>query len=292
MYFVKIVVFLTILGLLFCSSISQAGKLDQVRDAVHNHDDQESSSCDSDSDDYYNDTFDEEYNADDGNVVFDYLPNQLPPTYFLSRPYALGHPGHVFRLRPITVSETPGVVAVSDPRAEVFAEQDLLSDTSVRLATEYALDLDGVHRPSLLVSFDSVYIFGFSTQWTHYVERLSAGQYDQLTIGDFNITFKVIQSQALQLRTGIGARMISDGQLAFGFNFNCALDLFIKDPYVISVVGDIGNLDQALYLHVRATVGAMLGCFEPYLGYDLVLIGSDAAIVWFQGPLLGIRLWV
>jgi hypothetical protein len=281
------VILVSILGLLLYTPISWAGKLEKVRQAIHGSDQTESDHDDDDDDDDFSyDPFCMPYDTfckEDYPVYQKKIENydELPPaverslTYFLARPYALDYPGHVFRI---------DQAEVTDP--------SYLQKTSIRLASEYALDLEGVHRPSYLLSYDQVSRFGFSSQWTHYIEQLGDQQYDQLTIGDLNLTIRLIQNQKLQLRYSMGIRMLLDSPLSVGVSVGCLADFFIKDPFVISFVGDIGILGLAFYLHTRLTAGALWGHLEGYLGYDLVYIDGKSASAMFQGPLIGIRLWI
>jgi hypothetical protein len=225
-------------------------------------------------------------------------PAWIPSGFFLPHPYAGGRPGQVFvtrhlrRLEPILVEETLEHRVYFDPALAALAGEQDLASWSVRLASEYAYDFGPVHRPSLLASIDSIYRLGITTHWTHYLEPLGDGSLDRLTVGDLNLTFRVAQSEHAQVRLGLGARMLAGGELAFGFNFTYLIDLFPVDPLVISLVADVGNLGAAFTARGRVTLGVQLGPFEPYLGYDLTCFTSQAALVLFQGPVAGLRVWL
>ncbi len=222
----------------------------------------------------------------------------IPGAYFVSRPYANGHRGYLYTTgricsqEPLILEDTFDSFAAYDPGAEALNRRKDLSSWSLRLAAEYAYDYDPVHRPNISASFDSIYRIGLATRWTHYIEPLSSGDSDQITIGDLNLTIRVAQSEIAEVRMGLGWRIIHDGQVSSGFNLAYFIDVFPVDPLVFSIAGDLGNLGRALYLHGRLSLGAQLGPVEPYLGYDLVLIEGTSVGVVFQGPVAGLRIWL
>jgi hypothetical protein len=224
-------------------------------------------------------------------------PPGTPSAFFLPRPYMNGHRGHLLDVRalwrqfPESVERTPDEIVVTDHAAEVLAREPALSFWSARLETEYAMDLSRVHRPALALSVDSISRFGLTARWTHYLEPLPGGELDQLGIGDLNLTYRVAQGEAAEVRLGLGARLLVDDGATLGFNFTYAIDLFPTDPLVISVGIDLGNLGRAFYGHGRVTLGAVFGRIEPYLGYDLAWIAGPDAGALFQGPVAGVRAW-
>jgi hypothetical protein len=157
-----------------------------------------------------------------------------------------------------------------------------------RIATEYAYDVDHVHRPAVRLQLELPLRVGLESAWTHFIEPLMDGGLDRLTIGDANLTFRFAQSERAQFRAGLGARLMTDhlGTDA-GFNFTYGFDLFPARPLVISGAFDLGNLGQAFVFAGRATVGAALGRVELYAGYDVLLVDP----VLFHGPVAGVRIW-
>jgi hypothetical protein len=231
----------------------------------------------------------------------------IPSAYFVSHPYAGGHRGFLFttgklcRGEPVILEDTHAAFSAYDPDAERVKDFPGLSSWSLRFAAEYAYDYDSVHRPNLSASFDSIYRLGLTTRWTHYIEPLAGGETDRLTIGDINVTYRIIHSDTAEIRMGVGYRMMfdgpgtdraADGDFAHGMNFVYLINIFPANPLVISISGDIGGLGKALYLHARASLGAQLGPIEPYIGYDAVYLDGPAAAVLFQGPVAGLRIWM
>ena len=228
----------------------------------------------------------------------EYYQAWIPSAYFVSHPYANGHHGFLFttgklcRNEPVILEDTHAAFSAYDPDADRISRLPGLSTWSLRFSTEYAYDLDSVHRPNLSASFDSIYRLGFTTRWTHYIEPLAGGGTDSLTIGDINVTYRIIHSDTAEIRIGLGYRMMLDTDYAHGFNFVYLMTFFPADPLVLSISADAGGLGKALYLHARASIGAQLGPVEPYIGYDAVYLEGPAAAVLFQGPVAGLRIWL
>jgi hypothetical protein len=203
--------------------------------------------------------------------------------FFLRHPYQDGAPG-----RMVIVKDPP---AETDPLAEPPKATLPPSGSqrhAARLALEYAHDLDGVLRPTARLQLEFPLRLGLESAWTHFIEPLSGGGFDRLTIGDTNLTFRFAQSPSAQFWVGLGLRLLTDAVGTDpGFNFTYGFDLFPGRPLVISASIDLGNLGLAFALHGRATVGVALGVFELYAGYDAMLVDP----VLFHGPLAGLRVW-
>lgn len=274
---------------------AHAGKLNDVRDAVRGDSDggQESSED--------NDLFceeDEFWWPSDSPRKRQWWQDWIPGAYFVAHPYANGHRGYLFTTGEICnreiliLEDTHESFAVYDPGAELLNRQPGLSSWSLRLAAEYAYDNGPVHRPNISASSDSIYRFGLATRWTHYIEPLSGGGIDQITIGAINLTYRFVQSDIAEARLGLGCRIIHDGDFSAGVNLAYLMNVFPVQPLVFSMAGDAGTLGEALYLHGRLSIGAQLGPVEPYLGYDLVRIIGASADVVFKGPVAGLRIWL
>jgi hypothetical protein len=320
------VVFCSILLFAFQST---AGKLDAAREAVHGSDNCPESDDDNDYVDDYDYGCEDCGSAGDASLedvwwlcllppigLLYCLPSALiesdadspgeredyqdwiPSAYFVSHPYAGGHNGFLFttgkmcRGEPLIVEDTYATFSAYDPDADRINHLPGLSTWSLRFSAEYAYDIDSVHRPNMSASFDSIYRIGLTTRWTHYIEPLPAGETDQLTIGDINITYRIIHSDTAEIRIGLGYRMMFDVDYASGVNLVYMINIFPTSPLVLSMSGDIGNLGKALYLHARASLGAQLGPVEPYIGYDAVYLDGPTASVLFQGPIAGLRIWL
>ena len=198
------------------------------------------------------------------------------PGYFLPHPYAEDTPGSMV-LQPFRDATLPP-----------YPQPEGTQSWSVRAAIEDSYDFEGVNRATFLASIDTTSRFGAESAWTWFHEPLETGGSDDLTIGDANLTFRFAQNEFVQMRAGLGARMMVDefGTEA-GFNFTYAIDIFPEDPFVLSAVIDLGNLGEAFVFQGRFHLGAAFDGWEPYVGYDFLRIGS----VTIQGPVLGVRRW-
>lgn len=322
---------LLLAGLIFSFSLTAtAGKLDAAREAVHGPDGCPGSDEGDDHDDYDHDIGCEDCGGGGDKSLEDvwwvcllppigllyclpsvliesdadspgereYYQDWIPSAYFVAHPYAGGHNGFLFttgklcRGEPVILEDTYAAFSAYDPDADRVKRFPGLSTWSLRFSAEYAYDIDSVHRPNLSASFDSIYRLGFTTRWTQYIEPLTGGETDQLTIGDINVTYRIVHSDTAEIHMGLGYRMMFDGDYAHGANFVYLMNFFPANPLVISVSGDVGGLGKALYLHGRASLGAQLGPVEPYIGYDAVYLDGPSASVLFQGPIAGLRIWM
>lgn len=158
---------------------------------------------------------------------------------------------------------------------------------SIRLGVEYAYDVDAVHRPGVFFLFDSPWYFGVESGWSFLLENVS-GSLDRLVIGDTNISVRIISNKWFDLRAGVGARWMIDGDgLSGGFNFMSGVDIQPYKTLVISLSGDVGTLGKARVIHTRAMLGVKVSVFHIYAGYDLMRIG----LVNMHGPIAGAHLW-
>jgi hypothetical protein len=94
---------------------------------------------------------------------------------------------------------------------------------------------------------------------------------------------------------GGGVRYMVDGrtpgeghrEYALGWNVGAGVDFFPVRPLIVTYRLDLGRLWAATIVQNRATLGAVLGPFEVYAGYDALRIGR----VWLHGPMAGLRGW-
>jgi len=217
--------------------------------------------------------------------------------FFLRYPYQGGAPGRMTIVPPpprpkvARTAQARSVAAVEPARGGPPQPRRPLAGTqryAIRLAAEYAYDVDRVHRPSLRLQLELPWRLGLASAWTHLLEPLPGGGLDRLTIGDANLTFRFAQSARAQFWVGLGARLMLDALgVDPGFSFTYGVDLFPRRPLVISAAVDLGNLGLAFVCHGRATVGAALGAVELYAGYDVLLVDP----VLFHGPVAGLRVW-
>jgi hypothetical protein len=183
----------------------------------------------------------------------------------------------------------------SDDDEDIFLEEDhptgvLASgpmDLSFRLSTEYAYDVDHVHRPSIHAALLLPWVFGLETGWSMFFERTD-GSVDRLTFGHAHVLLRLVATPHVAMSTGIGARwMIDKGRVDGGFSYTICLDVLPARYLVVSAAGDVGALGEAFVAHGRLTLGGRVGVLEVYGGYDVLSIGD----VVFHGPVAGVRLW-
>ncbi len=153
---------------------------------------------------------------------------------------------------------------------------------------EDGYDFRGVNRFSTREFLDTASRFGVSTDWDFFTQRLRCGCYDELTVGDLNLTFRFAQSEWMQMYAGVGGRLMPDqGDTRGGFNFTYGADIFPCKPVVVSSSFDVGDLGSAGVFRFRATAGLVHRHWELFGGYDFLRIGD----VDLQGPMAGLRLW-
>jgi hypothetical protein len=159
---------------------------------------------------------------------------------------------------------------------------------SAHVGVEDGYDFRGVNRVGARVLFDTATRFGLASDWDFFQERLPCGCYDELTLGDMNLTFRFAQCEWLQMYAGAGGRIMPDRSCTRGgFNFTYGGDVFPFKPVVVSSSLDLGTLGSASLVRVRGTVGLVHKHWELFGGYDFLRIGT----VNLQGPMAGLRLW-
>ncbi|MFO8070925.1 MAG: hypothetical protein R6V85_03525 [Polyangia bacterium] len=216
--------------------------------------------------------------------------------WFAGPPYSGGKRGHM-RFEPWFQDE---------PRAETTEKGDLLIGAgeepgddggrtarplSLRLSAEYGHDIDDLYKPSAELLLSTSLRFGLQGGVTWFREETVDGV-DQLLVWDANAIFRFAQHEAVEMRSGIGARLMHDFQAAAridaGFNFTYGLDIFPVDPLVLSASIDLGNLGYAFVAHGRGQIGVTRWGVEIYAGWDAMWIGK----VPLHGPILGLRGWI
>jgi hypothetical protein len=190
--------------------------------------------------------------------------------YFARHPFQAGLPGYMHSNDPADKAWRPPVYP-----------------TAIRLSVEDGNDFAGINRVGVQVLIETASRFGLQTSWNFFQEDLGTGRTDQLVLGDVNLVYRFAQNEWATMRSGIGFRVLADHDADFGFNFTYGGDFFPLRPLVLSTLVDLGNVGSAFVVHARGTVGAILGSWEIFAGYDFFRIGS----VNLQGPLLGVRFW-
>src|SRR5439155_21503423 len=120
--------------------------------------------------------------------------------YFPSYPYAKGQPGYMWLRRTVSEGEEP-------PSQPDFSRA---RGWSGRVALEKSNDIDGINRASLRLLLETGSGLGVQTNWSHVHENLSCGCTDNFGLGDLNLTYLFIQHEQVQMRAGVGARMLFD----------------------------------------------------------------------------------
>ncbi len=215
--------------------------------------------------------------------------------YFLRAPYWDGGEGYMSM-----ASQGPG------PQIEVETTQDgdyLIGPSTVtrtvparsrsaalRLTAEYGHDFENVHKPSGYALLSTRWRFGLESGWTYFREQSeNRAIADQLYIGDINIIHRFAQNENIQMRSGMGLRLMpEEDRVDLGFNFTYGMDIYPTSPLVFSASVDIGNLGMAFLLHGRAHMGLVFWGLEIFAGWDGWLIG-DVAIGGLSG---GLRIWL
>ena len=198
--------------------------------------------------------------------------------YFPAYPYAEGQPGYMWIRRTVDEGEEP-------PPQPDFTHA---RGWSGRVAIEESNDFDRINRASLRLLLETGSGLGLQTNWSYIYERLGCGCSDQSALGDLNLTYLFIQDEYVQMRLGLGARMISDRHVTdVGFNSTIGADMYPCKPLVLSTTFDGGTLGKAGVFRAQGSVGFLFKRWEIYAGYDYLRIGSTA----LQGPTLGLRLW-
>ncbi len=159
---------------------------------------------------------------------------------------------------------------------------------AVRTTVENGNDFHGLNRIGLQVQVDHASRFGLSTNWNFFHERLSTGGFDEIVVGDTNLTYRVARNEIASVYAGLGVRTLTDRKRTdTGVNFTYGGDWFPIRPIVVSTMFDAGTVGNTYLLHGRGTVGLMYHHVEFFGGYDFLRIGTTN----LQGPLLGMRLW-
>jgi hypothetical protein len=159
---------------------------------------------------------------------------------------------------------------------------------AVRASAEVGSDFDGLTRAGFRLFLDTDTRFGLKSDWDYYKERLDCGCRDDLWLGDVTGTYRVIQTEAVQVYAGLGLRLLLDhGRDRSGLNVTAGFDAFPAPPVHLFGSADGGNVGNASLWRLRGGAGVTWGRAELFAGYDFVRIGG----VNLQGPFAGVRVW-
>lgn len=178
--------------------------------------------------------------------------------------------------------DTPGVIVPIDrPHVDSYP-------FSGRFAFEYGNDFDVLDRfaGSALIEWRSG--LGFDASGHIYREDLDAAGQDELSVGDANLLWRMVQTERTQWRLGIGANWLADAiDAEAGLNFTLRADFFPARPLILSGEIDCGTIGSAFTFHGRASAGFNVQQTEFFIGYDYRSIGD----VDLEGPMLGVQFW-
>lgn len=159
---------------------------------------------------------------------------------------------------------------------------------SGRVQFELGSDFDGLDRSGAGFLLEGAGGLGIDFDWDSCTEDLPGGGHDELHIGEFDLLYRVAESDHALVRVGLGTVWLGDRyDTDFGVNFTLKADFAPADPLILSGELDLGTLGDAQHLHAAGTVGVMLNRCELYGGYDYRRIGD----VEIEGPVIGLRIW-
>lgn len=145
----------------------------------------------------------------------------------------------------------------------------------VRLFTPTRFELDAecaVYRERL--EGDDAQALGRSVDW--------------LTLSALHVAARFAQSQAVNFRLGVGAKMLASGDgVQLGPDAVYGVDIFPHRPVIISASVGAGWIGKAFSYDLRVSVGIAVSAVEFLVGAERLAIG-DAVL---SGPVGGIRLW-
>jgi hypothetical protein len=158
---------------------------------------------------------------------------------------------------------------------------------SSRLTIDYGHNFDDLSRIGTRLIVDTSRRLGFDTEWDQWIEQVPGG-YDSLATGDFNAVFRFAQSEKIQFHSGLGFNWLADSHRSdFGFNFTYGVDLFPRDPWIVSSTIDVGTLGASTRFHSRTSVGVIFHGTEFFTGYDYQRFGQAD----LHGLMAGVRFW-
>jgi hypothetical protein len=213
-----------------------------------------------------------------------WLPHTVFDPGFDQRGWFPAHP-HMMSDRPyLLIGDCP-----EEPwTVDNYFDPEFIKPWALRFSAETGSDFDAMDRFSGQFFVDtSIHRLGFLMNWTYYRER-AAGETDEAFMADYNLTWRITQSQRLMMHVGAGLRTWTyDDHTDPGVNFLYRADVFPISQVHCATIFEIGNLRDAFVMHLQAQAGFTFSHGELFAGYDWLRIGN----VDLHGPMAGIRLW-
>ena len=166
--------------------------------------------------------------------------------------------------------------------------QPRVRTASGRFSAEYGDGFDDVSNIGGHLWLTTSGGFGIDTEFNHRIEDLAGGGHDNLWTGDFNFTYRFIETEHLVVRTGLGWNWL-DGPLSEvnGINWTVGAEWYPCNPLVFSAEMDLGRLGSSTLFHGRVTGGVVYKRVEIFAGYDYWDVG-DVAI---DGVIFGAKIY-
>jgi hypothetical protein len=211
-------------------------------------------------------------------------PHELFDAGFDHRGWFPPHP-HVLDDRPyMVIGDCPNVPTNGDDYFDPYH----VKPWSLRMSIDAGSDFDELSRFGGQIFLDtSIHRLGLLANWDYYRESLRGGT-DEALMADYNLTWRVTQSERVLMHLGAGLRTWTyDGETDPGFNALYRADVFPFNQFHISGLFEFGNLRSARLWHGQLLAGFTFGHGEVFVGYDFLRIRTTN----LQGPMAGVRLW-
>lgn len=188
--------------------------------------------------------------------------------YFAPYPYADGYVGYM----------VPSMVFLPE----------IPQTGSRRIQFEFGSDFDDIDRWAVRFLLEGTSGWGLDGDWNYYTERVSPGVQDHLHVGDVNVLFRLVETERIQGRLGIGVNWFDSGSVSdVGINGTVKVDVYPVQPIIMSGEVDYGTLGDAEMFHGMVSLGVNWRRAEIFAGYDYRKIGP----VKLEGPMFGVQLW-
>jgi hypothetical protein len=211
-------------------------------------------------------------------------PHELFDRGFDQRGWFPPHP-HVLDDRPyMVIGNCPDSPTVGDN----YFDPLHVKPWSLRMSVDAGNDFDDLSRFGGQVFLDtSIYRLGLLANWNYFRENVPGGT-DEALMADYNLTWRITQSERVLMHVGAGLRTWTfDGDTDPGFNALYRTDVFPFNGMHVSAVFEYGNLRSARVWHGQIQAGYTFSHGEVFVGYDFFRIRT----VNLQGPMAGARLW-
>jgi hypothetical protein len=158
-----------------------------------------------------------------------------------------------------------------------------------RLRGEWLDDFDDRTRVGGRLILDSSWLLGVDAEGYQWREVSPLGRRNSFWTGDANLIARFGHGTPVRFQSGLGVNWLDDGgsETEIGFNTTYGLDVQFKQWLTAGGQVDWGRLGSEKVFHGQATLGAMLGGLELYIGYDWYNLGH----IDRKGPIAGVGLW-